>query len=90
MRTKLIQNDHIFISHYHDPADGFTNLEDDTGWISDDQVSTSSVVRKSFVKTPKERIQDRGIVDEVSQAFRSFEGLYLTTCTGNCASPAPE
>jgi hypothetical protein len=36
-------NDHMFISHFHDPEDGFPNLED----IYDDGNSISSVVKKS-------------------------------------------
>lgn len=36
-------NDYMFISHFHDPDDGFPNLED----IYDDGKSISSVVKKS-------------------------------------------
>ncbi|OWP07271.1 hypothetical protein B2J93_2044 [Marssonina coronariae] len=36
-------NDYMFISHFHDPDDGFPNLED----IYDDTDSISSVVKKS-------------------------------------------
>lgn len=35
-------NDHMFISHFHDPEDGFPNLED----LGNDGDSISSVVRK--------------------------------------------
>ena len=37
----------MFISHYHNPEDGFPNLEEGTAWILDDQASESSVVRRS-------------------------------------------
>ncbi|KAL1996196.1 hypothetical protein VTN49DRAFT_248 [Thermomyces lanuginosus] len=37
--------DHILFSHFHDPEDGYPNLEDDD-WVSDDQASLSSVVHK--------------------------------------------
>jgi len=47
------QNDQIFISHYHDPGDGFPNLEEGSEWLADDGASTSSVVRKSRVDYPK-------------------------------------
>ncbi|KAK2754492.1 hypothetical protein FQN54_006893 [Arachnomyces sp. PD_36] len=40
--------DHIFLSHFHDPNDGFANMEDDSSWFSEDQESTSSVIRKSI------------------------------------------
>ncbi|MCJ1411266.1 hypothetical protein MMC19_005354 [Ptychographa xylographoides] len=43
-------NDHIFLSHYHDPEDGFANLEEGTEWIEDDRASQSSVVHRSIVK----------------------------------------
>ncbi|KAI9878614.1 MAG: hypothetical protein M1830_000381 [Pleopsidium flavum] len=46
-------NDQIFISHYHDPEDGFPNLEEGSEWLVDDGASTSSVVRKSRVDDPK-------------------------------------
>ena len=36
-------NDYMFISHFHDPEDGFPNLED----MYDDGDSISSVVKKS-------------------------------------------
>lgn len=37
-------NDYMFISHVHDPQDGFPNLDD---MISDDSSSTLSVVKRS-------------------------------------------
>jgi hypothetical protein len=37
-------NDYMFISHFHDPEDGFPNVED----LYDDQNSISSVVKKSL------------------------------------------
>jgi hypothetical protein len=41
-------NDYMFISHFHDPEDGFPNLED----IYDDGSSISSVVKKSPIQEP--------------------------------------
>ncbi len=43
-------NDYMFISHFHDPEDGFPNLED----MYDDQSSNSSVVRRSPTNEPDE------------------------------------
>jgi len=44
-----VQIDRIFISHYHHPEDGFPNLEEiDAEAHSDDQSSSSSVVRKTL------------------------------------------
>jgi hypothetical protein len=42
-------NDHLFISHFHDPKDGYTYLEDGNDWLSDGQ-SISSVVHKPASK----------------------------------------
>ncbi|OJD15037.1 hypothetical protein AJ78_04660 [Emergomyces pasteurianus Ep9510] len=47
-------NDHIFMSYYHDPHNGLVNLEESTGWFSDDQTSISSVVRKPSLEPLKE------------------------------------
>lgn len=65
--TKTIQNDHIFMSHYHDPGDGFANLEAASEWIEDDRSSSSSVVRKSVVQKPK-RSMERTFSEAVSQS----------------------
>lgn len=48
--TDCLQNDHLFISHYHDPSNGYTYLEDGDDWLSDGQMSTSSVIRKPPAK----------------------------------------
>lgn len=41
-------NDYMFISHFHNPEDGFPNLED----LYDDRNSISSVVKKSLTAHP--------------------------------------
>jgi hypothetical protein len=47
--NSFLQIDRIFITHYHNPEDGFPNLEDiDDEAQSDDQSSSSSVVRKTL------------------------------------------
>ncbi|KAA6408637.1 MAG: hypothetical protein FRX48_07719 [Lasallia pustulata] len=41
-------NDHVFISHYHDPEDGFPNLEAGSEWaFEEDQMSLTPGVRRS-------------------------------------------
>ena len=47
------QNDHLFISHYHDSEDGFSNLEEESEWIEDDRASLDSVVRPSATRSQK-------------------------------------
>ena len=41
----------MFISHYHDLEDGFSNLEEGSEWIEDDRASISSVVHRSAVQS---------------------------------------
>ena len=50
LQINVFQNDHIFISHYHDPEDGFANLEEDSEWVEDDRASLSSVVHRSVAQ----------------------------------------
>lgn len=37
----------MFISHRHESDDGFTNLEEGSGWFEDDSASLASVVHRS-------------------------------------------
>ncbi|MCJ1394802.1 hypothetical protein MMC18_007682 [Xylographa bjoerkii] len=50
--TPLVKhlNDYVFLSHYHDPEDGFTNIEEGSEWIEDDRASLSSVVHRSVAR----------------------------------------
>ena len=48
--ANICKNDHLFISHYHDPEDGFNNLEEGSEWIDDDRASLDSVVRRSIAQ----------------------------------------
>ncbi|KAJ5695857.1 hypothetical protein N7536_006269 [Penicillium majusculum] len=45
-------NDNLFVSHFHSPEDGYTYLEEND-WLSDGQISASSVIHKSKGKQPK-------------------------------------
>lgn len=47
-------NDYMFISHFHDPEDGFPNLED----LEDDQGSISSVVQKKAMNDRREAFSE--------------------------------
>ena len=40
----------MFLSHYHDPEDGFANIEEGSEWIEDDRASLSSVVHRSVAR----------------------------------------
>ncbi|KAL9131803.1 MAG: hypothetical protein Q9217_000330 [Psora testacea] len=48
VQIQALENDHIFISHYHNPEDGFPNLADTYEWMDDDRASMSSVVHRSI------------------------------------------
>ncbi|KAF7586033.1 hypothetical protein BBP40_009650 [Aspergillus hancockii] len=39
-------NDHFILSHFHDSREDFVYLEENNDWLSDGQMSASSVVRK--------------------------------------------
>jgi len=65
-------NDYMFISHFHDPEDGFPNLED----LYDDGNSISSVLKKSPTQEP-----DGSLNARISAAVRCiipFSHLMLT------------
>ncbi|KAJ5431105.1 hypothetical protein N7445_008837 [Penicillium cf. griseofulvum] len=49
---KSHMNDNLFISHFHSPETGYTYLEEN-GWLSDGQMSASSVIHKSKGKQTK-------------------------------------
>ncbi|MCJ1310087.1 hypothetical protein MMC25_003748 [Agyrium rufum] len=71
-------NDHVFISHYHDPADGFANIEEGTEWIADDHASESSVLHKTHAKASLQNslfsIDDvRHLTDESSTVQTGIE-----------------
>ncbi|KAJ5832461.1 hypothetical protein N7474_000772 [Penicillium riverlandense] len=65
---KFHLNDHLFISHFHDPGNGYVYLED-IDCLSDGEQSASSVIRKSASyfqkKSPK---VDRTMMDKLSAA----------------------
>lgn len=63
-------NDYMFISHFHDPEDGFPNLEE----MYDDGNSISSVVKKSPKLTPDELMKPR-ISAAVSSKTLQFDIL---------------
>jgi hypothetical protein len=73
------QNDRIFISHRHDPEDGFPNLEDmGDGYISDDRGSGSNSVQISEKKALGTSRSTRLIDSEVETKESS---------AGACANP---
>jgi hypothetical protein len=65
-------NDHMFISHFHDPEDGFPNLED----LENDGASISSVVRKKAIDEQIEAATD----PLLSASVRTFLLLGATGC----------
>jgi hypothetical protein len=61
-------NEHIFISHFHDPEEGFPNLED----LENDGDSTSSVVRKKAIDDQIEEATDPVLSASVSMSYRNY------------------
>ncbi|KAK0507808.1 hypothetical protein JMJ35_009697 [Cladonia borealis] len=64
-------NDHIFISHYHDPEDGFANLEEGSEWIEDDRASLSSVVHRSVTQNALSPSQPTILTQEEIQTLKT-------------------
>ncbi|RHZ68033.1 hypothetical protein CDV55_101439 [Aspergillus turcosus] len=61
-------NDHLILSHFHDPTDGYVHLEDNTDWLSDGQLSASSVVRKSDAQLKNQNLAvDQKLLDRIQQ-----------------------
>ncbi|GLA12239.1 hypothetical protein AnigIFM62618_007376 [Aspergillus niger] len=46
-------NDYLFISHFHDTEDGYVYLEENNDWLSDGQLSASSVIHKPEAQMKK-------------------------------------
>ena len=65
MRLTYSQNDHILLSHYHDPEDGFPNLEEDETRSVTDADSSSSVVRIPSKANVREQTEDSLLNDQV-------------------------
>ncbi|KAJ5690021.1 hypothetical protein N7462_004413 [Penicillium macrosclerotiorum] len=63
LKTHL--NEHLFVSHFHDPADGYVYLENDRG-LSDDHISVSSVIRKPNPLQKSAKV-DRTIIDRLRE-----------------------
>ncbi|KAE8154982.1 hypothetical protein BDV25DRAFT_64167 [Aspergillus avenaceus] len=62
-------NDHLIISHFHESPDDLIHLEESNEWLSDGQMSASSVVRKSHA--PLQNINptiDRKALDKLQRA----------------------
>ncbi|KAI4088621.1 MAG: hypothetical protein LQ344_005960 [Seirophora lacunosa] len=70
--------DHLFMSHYHDPEDGFVNLEAASEWIEDDRSSSSSVVRKSVVPTPTHSFERTFTEADVQHLLRQSKTVTVT------------
>ncbi|PGH03235.1 hypothetical protein AJ79_07430 [Helicocarpus griseus UAMH5409] len=77
-------NDHILMSYYHDPHDGFVNLEESSGWFSDDQGSMSSIVRKPSPGLHKEVDQSYIIREELIDILRQFGDNVTLSTDINC------
>ncbi|KAJ5977959.1 hypothetical protein N7501_001301 [Penicillium viridicatum] len=59
-------NDNLFISHFHSPEDGYTYLEEND-WLSDGQISASSVIHKSKGKQPKSTTVNQLVMEQLRE-----------------------
>ncbi|PWY94176.1 hypothetical protein BO94DRAFT_510403 [Aspergillus sclerotioniger CBS 115572] len=65
-------NDYIFISHFHDTPDGYVYLEDTNDWLSDGQMSASSVIHKTDAQMKKSHPNiDRTLLDKLHRLSNS-------------------
>jgi len=63
-------NEHLLLSHFHDPQDGYLNVELDDEWISDDQGSVTSVIRKTEGQPSREHRRKHVISEDVIMGLR--------------------
>ncbi|KAJ5098699.1 hypothetical protein N7532_005700 [Penicillium argentinense] len=68
LRTHL--SEHLLVSHFHDPEDGYVYLEENE-WFSDGQYSTSSVIHKSKAKKQQRAKIDEMILNKLREASES-------------------
>ncbi|KAI9043394.1 uncharacterized protein KD926_003545 [Aspergillus affinis] len=69
LNPHLLKNDHFIISHFHDDSDGYIYQEENDDWLSDSQMSASSVVRKSEAPQNKRNPNiDRKTLDKLERA----------------------
>jgi hypothetical protein len=71
--TYRLQNEHLLLSHFHDPQDGYLNVELDDEWISDDQGSVTSVIRKTEGQPSREHRRKHVISEDVSSEPTHFQ-----------------
>ncbi|PQE23719.1 ATPase associated with various cellular activities AAA_3 protein [Rutstroemia sp. NJR-2017a WRK4] len=68
-------NDFMFISHVHDPEDGFPNIDDMYG---DDTASTSSVVKRSPTLLPEDDLWARITVTDIERLAQQSHEATVT------------
>ena len=78
-------SDHVFISHFHDPQDGFPNLEGESEWLGDDRasLSSSSVVRRSPSLNRKTARANRLGIEEI-ETLRTLKDKVTTSAEIKC------
>ncbi|KAJ5120323.1 uncharacterized protein N7515_009711 [Penicillium bovifimosum] len=64
LKTHLVDN--LFVSHFHNPGSGYTYLEEND-WLSDGQLSASSVIHKSKQKQMKQAMVSRAALESLRE-----------------------
>ncbi|KAI1914307.1 hypothetical protein LOZ58_005172 [Ophidiomyces ophidiicola] len=75
-------NDHIYLSHHHDRADCFPNLEKASDWISDEAASEASVLRRA-PSSPRS-FQKSYITKEDIDILQQLSNNVSTSADVNC------
>ncbi|KAJ6139273.1 hypothetical protein N7471_005759 [Penicillium samsonianum] len=63
-------NDNLFVSHFHSPEAGYTYLEEND-WLSDGQISASSVIHKSKGKQTRSATVSPLVMDQLRETSAS-------------------
>ncbi|MDI1489396.1 MAG: hypothetical protein OHK93_008674 [Ramalina farinacea] len=65
-----MQNDLIFISHYHEPKDGYVKLENESRQLDGDRASASSVLDRSATSPKGQKVQSAAFSEQELSVFK--------------------
>ena len=81
-----MQNDLIFISHYHDPKDGYAKLENESRQMDGDNASASSGLDRSAISPKGQKAQHAAFSEQVKAPQVQHYWLLIRLCPGiQCA-----
>lgn len=77
-----MQNDLIFISHYHEPKDGYVKLENESRQLDGDRASASSVLDRSATSPKGQKVQSAAFSEQVKPPQMQQDWLLIRLCPG--------